>query len=267
MTPDKKFQHTVNLYRKLYRPSLSGSGFEGCAMVDNELQEHIQHIWKNQYDYPHIVGEFEVIQVGDNSFYYRECDGCPELPLGETVRIVFNLPGGDGRFYSDVCEYVGDSPSLPSGQPNPNVYLVKEDYLAGEKDKPESIQKLEAVRRLVALLTELSHFNAVDEKTNEPLIGFILRGKSQDFIDQFHLSINFSADILRHQAVDLHLLEEIVNESEEKKNIFRISLDDVLSKSTGSRKSLDNAISHWQDVNECYEKNCNLYHQSPQFGL
>ncbi|MCW7554438.1 hypothetical protein NX722_17780 [Endozoicomonas gorgoniicola] len=262
--PSGIFNSTVTLYRKLNKPELKNNSFSCELRADAELCKLLGAFLSNPGP-ANTSGEVRFIAV-DGIEYIEGYSELPDLEPGTKIELEFDLPSGEAHFYASAREYADDAYSLKSGEPASNAYIVDLDYLSGEANPPGEVQKLNNVSKLIQMLRDLAHFQGSDHPSGHLQMGFVVRGKNDNAYEPFDLTTEFNSQVLDHPLLDLELLEDILNRegsikahAEERKNIFRFSIAEVLSRRPGRNKNICDLVQAWEEVIDCYEKNFEIY--------
>ncbi|HCD6380788.1 TPA: hypothetical protein NDU12_005375, partial [Klebsiella pneumoniae] len=143
------------------------------------------------------------------------------------------------RFYTTANELLKVNKIMRGSLPS-QFYLIDSDYLYGENNKPEEIEKIEAICSMITALSKLSHFHDIKENgsSNFYRLVFVLNSESKSSSAVIETVLNDK--VLSYPKIDYSLINSLVSidpstdlHYDEKINTFRNTLIEYI-------KSADN---------------------------
>jgi hypothetical protein len=243
----------VNLYRKCGKPDFCDNTSVQCEVAcNNEVISLINNIHQKK------DGIIELVKS----------NGSPvSLPLqptvnGQTVKFTLNVPllDGSNRFFKNVEDLISNHTGVKKGILPDSFYLLKNDYLVGEKNEPEQLQQLKQVCRWINFLKKaLPH---TEEKKDSYIFVLLTEDKESKGFKKHLIESRFTVGELRNLD-GLESFEEMLTNTDlhcfERLSVVRNALEELLSKQPSSNQRLGGILSRFDVFKQLYQDNYETY--------
>ncbi|MEM5464575.1 hypothetical protein V5052_13030 [Klebsiella variicola] len=245
----------VELFRISGTPDCNGETFSASLEFSDNIIAIIKPILSGDFSY----GRFIDLDIDD-----EEIQSIDEIPShGEIINFTFLVSQSSSeRFYTTANELLKVNKIMRGSLPS-QFYLIDSDYLYGENNKPEEIEKIEAICSMITALSKLSHFHDIKENGNSNFyrLVFVLNSESKSSSAVIETVLNDK--VLSYPKIDYSLINSLVSidpntdlHYDEKINTFRNTLIEYI-------KSADNnfceIIKNWPLICNLYRNNLAVY--------
>jgi hypothetical protein len=241
------FASVLKLYRELGRPQVTD---ESTYSYDGPIGPGIDALIRDCERLDQRFGEVEVLRL-----------------TAETAQIEVSLPRGDvGKFYTDAKKLLVSAPSIASGVLPANFYLITEDYLPGDDQKPADVKAVESLTAFIKLLTDFAEDSHGLSTGGQQRLLFVLPPDGRVPQKTIVVPIILEAAALENQLNHFSILESLVNSANEKKLhieerrlVMKVAIGDVLAGADPDANKLTYLVKNWQEVLKKYRYNFQAY--------
>lgn len=188
--------------------------------------------------------------------YFGRFEEEPETNSGEVTFSWLCAANEHGRFYRNVSDLVANSQSVHRGVLPGAFYLVEGDYLAGDPNPPEELERLERVCQLIGLLERLTGAgNSVTADGEAKTLLFVLPAGDKTPPKTLQLYTQVHPTALKVGVLELAPLRDLVDPSsdgalhiEERRSIFRLAVADVAASAPSGSPLFSHVVMQWDEV-------------------
>lgn len=239
------FRDVVALYRTAGKPQIVGGRFSYAGANTSAIAYAISQV----KDLPNGLGRFE------------------EEPTVEDGELYFSWHLAEhesAHFYNSIDDLIRDSGALSNGTQPTNFYLVDDDFMDGESPSPPVVDVAFRICEMVRLLGKLAFSHRPDHGRAQ--LFFILpagEGKPPRTIE---LRTQITPEMLSLPEANIQPLRDLLAEKsessihvQEHRQLFRLSVADLLSEDPKQPSSLRFLYEAWPRVLELYAVNADCY--------
>lgn len=241
------FQRVVQLYRKLGCPAVTG---DFTYSYEGPIGPGVDALIRDCEDQDQRFGETEVLSL-----------------TATFAKVEVALPQGDaGRFYPNAKKLLVNAPSITSGAMPDNYYLIEEDFLSGELEKPVEVKSVESLATFIKLLTEFAEDNHGLSSGGQQRLLFVLPPDGRIPQRTVVVPVVLQEEALDNELNHFRILESLLNSAndkkihiEERKLVMKVAIGDVLSNADVGANKLTYLVKNWQEVLKKYRHNFQAY--------
>ena len=241
------FSSVVKLYRELGRPQVTD---ESTYSYDGPIGPGIDALVRECEGLDHRFGEVEVLRL-----------------TAVAAQIEVSLPRGDiGKFYTDYKKLLISTPSIASGILPENFYLIQENYLSGDDQKPDGVKAVESLTTFIKLLTDFAEDSHGADAGGQQRLLFVLPPDGRVPQKTVVVPMVLEAEALENELNHFRILESLLNSAnekklhiEERKLVMKVAIGDVLANAETEQNKLTYLVKNWQEVLKKYRYNFQAY--------